>query len=372
MLNGLKPKRTNARTSSRKVKHGPNKPLDIKEFRVHESIGLFDFLLKNVKGVSRNNIKSALTHRSVAVDGAPVAQFDFPLADGDIVIMSKHRINDREINTPPIIYEDNEIIVINKPHGLLSIATDKEKATTAYRQLMDYVRQNDPKNRIFVVHRLDKETSGVLMVAKNEGIRNLLQEQWNDIVSLRGYFAIVEGTLEKKADTIKSWLVETPSHLMYSSHKPGSGQEAITQYEVLQEIEGYSLLDVHLLTGRKNQIRVHMKDIGHQVIGDEKYDSEDNPIHRMGLHAYALELTHPVTKVKLSFKAEMPLEFKAMFNPTKFKMPVPPKGRHQDEKSRANRKEITKQERMKLGPRPSRPTKKSTPRTINSTRKPRV
>ncbi len=289
------------------------------EYKVHEQTPLLEFLLKRITNQSRNNIKSLLSHRQVLVDGAPITQFDFMLAKDDIVMIAPAPVrkitknSKNDLQKLDIIFENDELIAINKPSGLLSIASDREKEITAYRLLMDYVRTKDPHNRIYVVHRIDKDTSGVLIVAKNERIRDALQDHWNDIVKFRGYYAIVEGNVEEKKKTIKSWLREASTNLMYSSRKPGDGKESITHYQVIKEIDGYSLLDVNIDTGRKNQIRVHMKDIGHNIIGDERYGSTKNPLNRLGLHAYALEFIHPITKKVMRFETPMPNEFVSMF-----------------------------------------------------------
>ena len=292
----------------------PRKPVShIREFPVTKPCTLLGFLFEVLKGQSRNSIKSTLTSKRVSVDGAPVTQFDFKLYPGDTVIISKEPIKKKTRSNLPIIYEDDEMIVINKPSGLLSIASDKEKSSTAYRMLSDYVQQKDKHNRIFVVHRLDEDTSGVLMVVKNLEIQKALQDNWNDIVTKRGYYAIVEGHMEEKQGTVKSYLKKNAQNLMYSS-KDKNGQFSITHYKVIKEIENYSLLDVNIDTGRKNQIRVHMGDLGHHVIGDDKYGNPSNPLKRLGLHAYCLELTHPITKKKLKFIAPIPKEFEAFMN----------------------------------------------------------
>lgn len=286
---------------------------NIKEYKVNNEDELLSFLLKTFPSQSRNSIKSLLSSRRVSVDGAPITQFNFKLYKGDTVIISNTAIKRKTRSRLPIIYEDDEMIVINKPSGLLSIASDKEKGATAYRMLSDYVQQKDKHNRIFVVHRLDEDTSGVLMVVKNVKLQQALQESWNDLVSKRGYYAIVEGTLKEKVGTVKSYLKKNAQNMMYSSKKKGDGQFAITHYKVIKENESYSLLDVNIDTGRKNQIRVHMGDLGHHVIGDDKYGEPANPIHRLGLHAYQLDLTHPFTRKKLSFKAPIPKEFNELF-----------------------------------------------------------
>ena len=285
----------------------------LREYPVTKNCELLEFLLETLKGQSRNSIKSLLTNHRVSVDGAPISQYNFQLAKGDVVIISKTPIHKKTRSNLPIIFENEEFIVINKPSGLLSIASDKEKGSTAYRMLTDYVQQKDKHNRIYVVHRLDEDTSGVLMVAKNEKIRDLLQEKWNELVSKRGYFAIVEGQMEQKQGTIKSYLKKNAQNMMYSSKKAGDGQLSITHYKVIKEIENYSLLDVNIDSGRKNQIRVHLGDLGHHVVGDDKYGNPSNPIKRLGLHAYELDLEHPITHKVMKFTAPMPKEFKALF-----------------------------------------------------------
>ena len=286
---------------------------DLQEFTVTHDCELLDFLFETHKGMSNNSIKSMLKNRRVTVDGAPITQFNFKLYKGDVVIISKRPIHKVTRSNLPIIYEDDEMIVINKPSGLLSIASDKEKGSTAYRMLTDYVQQKDKHNRIFVVHRLDEDTSGVLMVAKNQKLQQALQDDWNNLVSKRGYYAIVEGIPKEKKGTITSYLKKNAQNMMYSSKKKGDGQYAITNYEVIKTSDKYSLLDVNIDSGRKNQIRVHLGDIGHHVIGDDKYGNPSNPLKRLGLHAYQLDLKHPLNGKKLSFKAPMPKEFMSLF-----------------------------------------------------------
>ena len=285
----------------------------LQEFEVKRDCELLDFLFETHKGQSNNSVKALLKNHHVTVDGAPITQFNFKLYKGDKVIISKNPIRKITRSRLPIIYEDDEIIVINKPSGLLSIASDKEKGSTAYRMLTDYVQQKDKHNRIFVVHRLDEDTSGVLMVAKNPKIQKALQDNWNDIVSKRGYYAVVDGVMKEKSGTIKSYLKKNVQNMMYSSKKQGDGQFAVTHYKVINENDKYSLLDVSIDSGRKNQIRVHLGDLGHNVIGDDKYGNPTNPIKRLGLHVYELTLTHPFTGKKLDFKSPIPKEFLSLF-----------------------------------------------------------
>ncbi len=287
---------------------------NLKQFKVKKECELLEFLLETFSNQSRNSVKSLLSSHRVSVDGAPTSQFNFKLYPEDTVIISNAPIRRKTRSNLPIIYEDDEIIVINKPSGLLSIASDNEKNSTAYRMLSDYVQQKDKHNRIFVVHRLDEDTSGVLMVAKNVKIQQALQNNWNDIVKKRGYYAIVDGVMEKKSDTIKSYLKKNSQNLMYSSKKAGDGQLAITHYKVIKGNDKYTLLDVNIDTGRKNQIRVHLGERGHHIIGDDKYGEPANPIKRLGLHAYELDLIHPFTGKLMKFTSPMPKEFSSLFD----------------------------------------------------------
>lgn len=283
------------------------------EWIVTEPAELLEFLLQKQAKLSRNKIKSLLLYRQVFVDGKAVAQYNHPLRAGQKITVS--HAGKPPVEAPPmldILYEDDEILVINKPAGMLSISTDKEKERTAYHLLTDYVRAAHPKNRIFAVHRLDKDTSGVLMAAKNEEMKHALQDNWAELVSVRGYAALVEGKLSEKSGRVRSWLRETKTHLMYSSYKTGDGLEAITDYQVLKEGAEYSLLDIRLETGRKNQIRVHMKDLGHPVAGDKKYGAQTNPLKRLALHAYILEIRHPFTQEILRFETPIPKSFSAI------------------------------------------------------------
>lgn len=286
---------------------------DIKEFKVYRECELLPFLIEKLPALSRNNVKSILSHHQVAVDGAPISQYDFKLYKEDTVIVSKNKIGKRKDESIPIIYEDDEFIVVDKPSGLLSIASDKEKCKTVYRILTDYVQSKDKHNRIFVVHRLDENTSGVLIVAKNGKLRDAMQDNWQDIVKSRGYYAIVEGQMKKKEETLNDYLKENKNNMMYISDDKKNGKLCITHYKVMNESKDYSLLEIHIDSGRKNQIRVQLGHIGHFVIGDDKYGEPTNPLNRLGLHAYELVFEHPFNKKKYEFHAKMPQEFKKMF-----------------------------------------------------------
>lgn len=282
-------------------------------YPVEQSDTLLPFLLTHVKGKSRNNLKSLLARRLVAVDGKPEHRFDHPLAPGQTVTILSVSAPEHGYLPFEILYEDEDLIAINKPAGLLSIANEKEKTRTAYHMVTDYVKAQHMDNRIFAVHRLDKETSGVLLFARNEKLKHAFQEGWNERVLRRGYTAVVEGVPAEEKGTVHSWLVETSTHLVFSGDPGPGAKEAITHYRTLKSGGGYSLLDVAIDTGRKNQIRVHMKDLGHPVAGDKRYGSTKNPLGRLCLHAGELTLRHPITGEELAFRARTPKEFHRLF-----------------------------------------------------------
>lgn len=304
----------NKNDRKKEIHNGKVNPNSIKEFKVHEDCELLEFLLSKYPKLSRNAVKSLLSNHQVSVDGAPVSQYNLRLTKEDTVIVSKTRITKKLRANLPIIFENDELIVINKPSGLLSIASDREKGRTAYRMVNDYVQQKDKHNRIYVVHRLDEDTSGVLVFAKNPKTKDVLQKNWNDIVLKRGYYAIVEGQMEKSEDTFIDYLKENSLNLMYVTNDRKTGKKCVTHYKVMQANKNYSLLDVDIDSGRKNQIRVQLGHRNHHVIGDDKYGEPANPIKRLGLHAYVLSFTHPITKKLYEFKAPMPKEFETLFH----------------------------------------------------------
>lgn len=209
-----------------------------------------------------------------------------------------------------IIYEDKYIIVVDKPSNLLTIATSVEKQQTLYHKVLIYEKKKNKKNKIFIVHRLDKDTSGLVIFAKDEKTKMILQNNWNKVI--RKYIAIVEGKVEKKEAVIKSYLKENNKLITYSTNNK-TGKLAITNYKVLNRSKAYSLLEIDIKTGRKNQIRVHMSDINHPIIGDKKYNSKTNPLKRLGLHAYYLEFYHPINNELVILKADIPTGFINMF-----------------------------------------------------------
>ncbi len=211
-----------------------------------------------------------------------------------------------------ILYEDQDIIVVNKVEGLLTVSTEREKERTAYFHLTDYVRKGNArsKNRVFIVHRLDRETSGVLIFAKTKRIKHLLQDQWKDFS--KTYFAVVTGKLPEKEGLISSYLAENSAHKVYSVNDPEKGRFSKTGYKVLKESGKYSLLKINLYTGRKNQIRVHFSEKGYPVVGDKMYGKTNKGIKRLGLHAASLTITHPVTQEEMTFETDIPVYFKSL------------------------------------------------------------
>jgi 23S rRNA pseudouridine1911/1915/1917 synthase len=281
---------------------------------VKEPTELLKYLYEVMSSRSRNSVKGILSRGQVLVNGKVSTQFNDSLNPGDRVqIHERVATNEVKMTGVTILHEDNDLIVIEKEPGLLSIASEDEKHLTAYRQLTDYVRNVNPKNRIFVVHRLDRDTSGVMVFAKNKEAQQTLQNSWQESVRERAYIALVEGAV-KKDGTVTSWLTENKMFMVYSSPKPNDGKKAITHYKVLQSNRNFSLLQVNLDTGRKNQIRVHMSDIGHPVVGDKKYGSRNNAIGRLGLHANAIELKHPTTGESMRFESKTPASFTRPFN----------------------------------------------------------
>lgn len=287
-------------------------------YTVGRSDELLNFLLSKCK-TSRNNVKSLLSNRQVMVNGSPVCQFNFALAKDDEVKIAKRPVAvcqppSRKMQSRPklsILYEDEDFIAVLKPGGLLSVESDKTREC-AFQYVLEYLQAKDKRLRPFILHRIDKETSGVLVFAKNIKLHSMLRQNWNTYVKTREYIAVVEGKMEKKEDTVISYLRENQNNLVYSA-KDRDGQKAITHYRVIAENREYSLLEIFIDTGRKNQIRVHMHELGHSIVGDEKYGYTKDPLKRLGLHASKLEFLHPITGKLISIEAKAPNTFYGLF-----------------------------------------------------------
>ena len=269
---------------------------------VQKKDDLIDYLVSNTD-YSKNKIKSLLKYKKISVNNKIVEKLPLNVINDDKIVINL----EKDIKTPfDIIYEDDEIIVVDKQPGLLTIGTSTSDTDTLYRQVREYSNKN--KNQVFIVNRLDKETSGIVMFAKSERIKMLYQNNWNELVSKRGYIAIVEGIV-KNDGRIENYLYEEPSTFVHSSK---IGKKAITNYRVIKSNGKYTMLDVNIETGRKNQIRVHMSEMGHPIIGDKKYGSKTDPIKRMGLHSYILVINHPISREKLVFESAYPKAFERL------------------------------------------------------------
>lgn len=282
-------------------------------FKVDKDNELMKFLVEKMPENSRNSIKSLLTQRRVMIDDKVVSQYNAPVKTGQVVSITKTRVTKHKLEGVSIVYEDKDLLVVEKERGILSIASQNEREKTAYNILKNYLKEKNPKDKIFVVHRLDRDTSGVMIFAKSEKAQDILQTTWNDSVKERTYVALVEGSVKKDRDTIVSYLAENKAMITYSTDNEEEGKKAISHYKVLKRNRNYSLLEVNIETGRKNQIRVHMQDMGHSVVGDKKYGSTKNPIKRLGLHAHTIVFIHPITKELLSFTSKIPEAFLSIF-----------------------------------------------------------
>lgn len=268
---------------------------------------LLTFLIAIHPSVSRNKIKSFLTHRQVIVNGRVCTQFDRVLNEGDKVEVLKGKgTNAFRHPMMRIVHEDDAIIVIEKRNGLLSVGTDKERTKTAFYLLSEHVKRADARNRIFIIHRLDRETSGLMMFAKSEKIQTEMQRNWNRMVRDRSYVAVVEGLLPADEGVVDAPLSENKNFKVYVDP---DGERAVTGYKVLRTGNGYSLAKLTLETGKKNQIRAHMEHLGTPVAGDKKYGARTNPVGRVCLHAWVLNIVHPVSGESMDFSTGVPMLF---------------------------------------------------------------
>ena len=296
--------------SKDKNRRSASQPDRIVTWDVPETTTLLAFVEKRLADHSKTKVKSMLKHNQFAVNSMPTSQFDTPLEDGDKVSVNFTK-SFRVFSSPRIklVYEDNDILVINKGYGVLSMGTDNIKEGTAYSIMREYVKYSDPRAKVFIVHRLDRDTSGLMMLAKTMEAKDTMQHNWNNMVLNRKYVAVVEGVIPDDEGVVKSYLAETAQFEVYSTQDPTKGQLAITRYKVLKRSSGYTLVELELDTGRKNQIRVHMKDLGHPIVGDRKYGASSSPIRRLALHARTLRFVHPITRKEMNFELPVPTRF---------------------------------------------------------------
>ncbi len=285
----------------------------IETYTPSEETTLLNFLFAAMPQRKRTNVKELLQHNQIKVNSLVVTQFDTPISSADTIYVNLTREFPRFYNRRlSIVYEDDDIVVVNKGYGLLSMGNDKVKEGTAYSILKEYIKWVDPRQKIFIVHRLDRDTSGLMMFAKSIEAKEAMQHNWNNMVLNRTYVAVVEGNVENDEGTVQTYLAENSKFEVYVTENPEEGQLAVTRYKVLNRKKGYSLLELELDTGRKNQIRVHMKHIGHSIIGDRRYGAKTSPIHRLALHARTLRFVHPITRREMNFSTPIPISFQKM------------------------------------------------------------
>ena len=275
---------------------------------VNKNSELLEFLYERLD-MPKKRVKQYLVHGAVYVNEERVTQYNYPLVAGQKITIDT---NSKHLKNFPfsIIFEDDHLLVVNKPSGLLTIATEKERERTLYHIVRDYVLSKNPHGRIFIVHRLDKDTSGIVLFAKDEKTKNQLQENWNEYVSLREYTAIVSGHPKEESGQIVQYLKETKTNLVYVSRHE-DGKKAITNYSVLKSNEKYSMLKVTIETGRRNQIRVAFASKKMPIVGDKKY-GDKNKVSHMYLHANRLRLYYPIIKKEILFETPIPNEFKKL------------------------------------------------------------
>lgn len=287
------------------------------EFYVKKPATLMDFLMKEMSGISRNKVKAILAGHGVSVNRKMTTLYNYELKPGMVVRVSRHK-RSTELNSKfvKIVYEDKDLIVIEKSIGILSMASAANQFCV--KTILDeYFKKRHFKCTAHVVHRLDRDTSGLMIYAKNIEIQQILEEHWHSIVSDRRYIAVLCGKMEQEGGTVTSWLKDNKAFITYSSPTDNGGKYAVTHYHRLKANDDFSLVELKLETGRKNQIRVHMSDLGHPVAGDVKYGNGRNPIGRLALHAYRLNFTHPRTGEFMDFETPFPTAFMNLFSEKK-------------------------------------------------------
>ena len=279
---------------------------------VREAQPLLEWLLENLN-LSRSKVKATLQGRGIKVNGKTVTQFDFPLQAGMRISVSKTKKNDLfKSRYVKVVYEDRFLIVVEKAEGILSMAAGA-RSMNVKSVLDDYFLKSRQKCRAHVVHRLDRDTSGLMVYAKDMETEQIFEHEWQQIVYDRRYVAVVSGEVEEEGGTIANWLKDNKAFVTYSSPVDNGGKYAVTHFHTLARTTEHSLVEFSLETGRKNQIRVHSSDMGHPVCGDAKYGNGDDPLHRLCLHAYILCFYHPVTGERMEFETPVPTAFRKMF-----------------------------------------------------------
>ena len=294
------------------IRKNPYTQEKYKHYKVRDNAPLLEWLLANLSE-SKSKVKATLQNRGIKVNSKCVTQFDYPLRAGDKVSVSKSKKNDLfRSRYVKIVYEDRFLVVIEKNIGILSMAAG-HSALNVKAVLDDYFHKSRQKCTAHVVHRLDRDTSGLMIYAKDMQTEQLLERDWHNIVYDRRYVAVVSGEMENDEGTIANWLKDNKAYVTYSSPVDNGGKYAVTHFHVLDRTVRHSLVEYRLETGRKNQIRVHSADMGHPVCGDVKYGNGDDPLHRLCLHAYVLCFYHPVIHQRMEFETPIPMNFRHLF-----------------------------------------------------------
>lgn len=287
-----------------------HRPDHIEVYNPTEASTLLPFLLQVLAPRSRTEVKSILAHSHVKVNGTATTQFDQPLAPGDEVLINfTHPFLSLNSRMVRLMYEDPDIVVIEKQSGLLTVPAGQTREKTAQKIVDDYLYASDGHSHAYVCHRLDQYTSGILIFAKNSQVQQMFRDSWTSYVVERRYLAVCEGVPADPEGEVRSYLAENAAMKVYSTDDPEKGKLSVTRYKVLKTHGDYSQVDIQLLTGRKNQIRVHMSDLGCPIAGDRKYGAKTNPIGRLMLHNYVLQFFHPITRENLRFELPIPKNF---------------------------------------------------------------
>ncbi len=284
------------------------------DYPVKEPAELMSFLMRVMQGISRTKAKELLSQRMVYVDHVITTRYNHPLLPGQLVQVAKnrhkHELRSRWVR---LVYEDAFLLVVEKKEGILTNALPGDRRENVKSILDEYVKRQSKSFSVHTVHRLDKGTSGLLLFAKRRDIQQMFTDNWHDLVTDRRYVAVAQGEMEKDSGTVTSWLADNKMFVSYSTPFDNGGKQAITHYRTLERKNGYSLVELKLDTGRKNQIRVHLHDLGHPIVGDYKYGStveeygdRSNPVGRICLHAFRLVFRHPITGETLNFETPYP------------------------------------------------------------------
>lgn len=286
----------------------------MEKFYVNQETELLKYMQDVFSDRSRSAVKKMLQHGQFIIEGKPVTQFNYPLKKGQVVyaLSQKESKQIDYLESVAVIYEDRDLLAIEKESGLLSVPSENAAPheDSAYIQVMGYIQSVDTRGEVFSVHRLDRDTSGVMLFAKNKRVENILQERWSELVRKRSYKAVVEGgDFPEGKGTHTSYIKELDNYQVISSPEDNGGKFAETKYEKIKSNNLYSLVEAELVTGRRNQIRLHMKDMGHSISGDSKYGAVSNPLNRLALHATSLEIIHPISQEELIFESKVPNSF---------------------------------------------------------------